>query len=274
MAVTKEKIININTGQAQKNVDNLTKSFVPLRTQIKQLKDQLSQLEQGTAEYNRVARQLADTQQQMVEIQESAKFSNKDFGQVMSNLTNVSMGLVGGINAVSASMALLGESDEDMQKVLQHVTLLMATIQGFSAIDTAIKSLEGLKNAFSDLSDTKDIAQIETIKKEVNSIPDKKTIKIVVDGKEAEIELTTLKSASNGLSDAQNKVAESNNNIKKTGGGITGILKSIAKGFKSAALAVKSFVASNPLLAAIGATIAAIGVGIAYLNKRMVEFQV
>lgn len=271
MSTTKTKVIDINTGQAQKNVENLTKSFVPLRQQIKQLRDQLGQLEQGTQEYNRVAKQMADLQQQQVEIMETAKFSNKDFGQVMSNLTNVSMGLVGGINAVSASMAMLGQNDEDMQKVLQHVTLMMSVIQGFSAIDTAIKSLEGLKNAFSDLGDAKDIAQIETIKSEINSIPDKKTITIDVDGKEAEIELTTLKSASNGLSDAQNKVATSNNNIKKSSKGITGILKGVATGFKNAALAVKSFVTANPLLAAIGATIAAIGAGIAFLNKRMEE---
>lgn len=271
MSTTKTKVIDINTGQAVKNVDNLTKSFVPLRTQIKQLRDQLGSLEQGTVEYNRVAKQMADLQQQQVEIAEAAKYSNKDFGQVMSNLTNVSMGLVGGINAVSASMALLGQSDEDMQKALQHITLLMATIQGFSAIDDALKSLEGLKNAFSDLGDAKDIAKIETIKSEINSIPDKKTIKIDVDSKQAEIELTTLKSASNDLSDAQNKVATSNDNIKKSGKGITGILKGVAKGFKSAALAVKSFVASNPLLVAIGATIAAIGAGIAFLNKKMEE---
>ena len=66
MSTTKTKVIDINTGQAQKNVENLTKSFVPLRQQIKQLRDQLSQLEQGSQEYNRVAKQLADTQQQML----------------------------------------------------------------------------------------------------------------------------------------------------------------------------------------------------------------
>ena len=271
MAVTKEKVISIDTSGAVKNVENLTKSFVPLRQQIKQLRDQLAQLEVGSEEFNKKSKELSDLQQKQIEITESAKYSNRDFGAVMSSLTKVSMGLVGGINSVSASMALLGQSDEDMQKVLQHITLLMATIQGFSAIDDAIKSLQGLKNAFSDLSDTKDIAQIETIKKEVNSIPDKKTIKIVVDGKEAEIELTTLKSASNDLSDAQNKVATSNDNIKKSGKGITGILKGVAKGFKSAALAVKSFVTANPLLAAIGVIIAGIGAGIAFLNKRMEE---
>ena len=55
MSTTKTKVIDINTSGGVKNVDNLTKSFVPLRQQIKQLRDQLSQLEQGTVEYNRVA---------------------------------------------------------------------------------------------------------------------------------------------------------------------------------------------------------------------------
>ena len=271
MSVTKTKVIDINTSGAVKNVDNLTKSFVPLRQQIKQLRDQLSQLEQGTQEYNRVAKQMADLQQQQVEITETAKYSNKDFGQVMSNLTNVSMGLVGGINAVSASMTLLGQSDEDVQKALQHITLLMAVIQSFSAIDTAIKSLEGLKNAFSDLGDSADIAKIETLKSEINSIPDKKTIKIDVDSKQAQAELTSVKASTNNFENSGANVIKVNEGINKSGKGITGVLKGIAKGFKNAALAVKSFVTANPLLVAIGATIAAIGAGIAFLNKRMEE---
>ena len=271
MAVTKTKVIDINTGQAQKNVKKLTKSFVPLRQQIKQLRDQLSQLEQGTVEYNRVAKQMADLQQQQVEITEAAKYSNKDFGQVMSNLTSISAGLVGGINAVSASMTLLGQSDEDVQKALQHITLLMATIQGFSAIDDAIKSLQGLKNAFSDLGDAKDIAQIETIKSEINSIPDKKTIKIDVDSKQTQAELASVKASTNNFEKSGANVINVNEGLKKSGKGVTEILKGVAKGFKSAALAVKSFVTANPLLAAIGATIAAIGAGIAFLNKRMEE---
>ena len=271
MSVTKEKIISINTSGAVKNVEQLTKTFVPLRQQIKQLKDQLSQLEQGTVEYNRVAKQMADLQQQQVEITEAAKYSNKDFGQVMSNLTSISAGIVGSINAVSASMTLLGQSDEDVQKALQHITLLMAVIQSFTAIDTALKSLEGLKNAFSDLGDSADIAKIETIKSEINSIPDKKTIKIDVDSKQAQAELASVKASTNNFEKSGANVIKVNEGIKKSGKGITGILKGVAKGFKSAALAVKSFVTANPLLAAIGATIAAIGAGIAFLNKRMEE---
>lgn len=271
MSTTKTKVIDINTGQAQKNVENLTKSFIPLRQQIKQLRDQLAQLEVGSEEFNKISKELADLQQKQIEITEAAKYSNRDFGAVMSSLTKVSMGLVGGINAVSASMTLLGQSDEDVQKALQHITLLMATIQGFSAIDDAIKSLEGLKNAFSGLGDVEDIAQIETIKKEVNSIPDKKTIKIDVDSKQAQAELASVKASTNNFEKSGENVIKTNEGIKKSGKGITGILKGVAKGFKNAALAVKSFVASNPLLTAIMATITAIGAGIAFLNKKMEE---
>ena len=231
MAVTKEKIIDINTSQAQKNVENLTKTFVPLRQQIKQLKDQLAQLEEGTIEYNRIAKQLAEVQQQQVEITEAAKYSNKDFGAVMYSLTKVSLGLAGGINAIGASMALLGGDSEKVQKALAPLTLIMGTIQSFSAIDDGIKSLQGLKNAFSGLGQTAS---------ETN---------------------TTIEKTVNG-------VADSVDDLSKKGKKSTNVLVS---GFKKAALAVKSFIAANPLLSVIAASIAAIGAAVVFLNKRMEE---
>ena len=170
MAVTKTKVIDIDTSGAVRNVDQLTKSFVPLRTQIKLLKDQLAQLEEGSVEYNRAAKELADLQQKQIEITETAKYSNRDFGAVMSSLTKVSMGLVGGINAISASMALLGGDSEKMQKALAPITLLMASIQGLSAIDDGIKSLQGLKNAFSSLGQTAD--ELKTVQTATNGVAD------------------------------------------------------------------------------------------------------
>ena len=247
MSTTKTKVIDISTGQAQKNVENLTKSFVPLRQQIKQLKDELAQLDEGTIEYNRAAKQLADLQQKQIEITETAKYSNRDFGAVMSSLTKVSLGLVGGINAISASMALLGGDSEKMQKALAPITLMMASIQGLSAIDDAIKSLQGLKNAFSSLGQTS--AELKTVQTATDGVAD----------------------AVDNLSKKEKTAAAINTTVAKTGKGTTNVLKSVAKGFKTAALAVKSFIAANPLLAAIGATIAAIGAAIVFLNKKMEE---
>ena len=231
MAVTKEKIISIDTSGAVRNVDQLTKSFVPLRQQIKQLKDQLGQLEVGSEEFNKISKELADLQQKNIEITEAAKYSNRDFGAVMSSLTKASMGLVGGINAISASMALLGGDSEKMQKALAPITLLMASIQGFSAIDDGIKSLQGLKNAFSGLGQTA---------AETNS---------------------TISKTVNGVSDAVD-------DLSKKGKKSTNVLVS---GFKKVALAVKSFIAANPLLSVIAASIAAIGSAIVFLNKKMEE---
>lgn len=232
MAVTKTKVIDIDTSQSQKNVENLSKSFVSLRQQMKLLRDQLGELEVGSEEFNKISKELADLQQKQIEITEAAKYSNRDFGAVMSSLTKASMGLVGGINAIGASMALLGGDSEKMQKALAPITLLMASIQGLSAIDDGIKSLQGLKNAFSGLSQTAS---------ETN---------------------TTITKTVNGVSDAVD-------DLSKKGKKSTNVLKGVAGGFKKLALAVKSFIAANPLLAAIGATIAAIGSAIVFLNKKM-----
>ena len=231
MSTTKTKVIDIDTSGAVKNVDQLTKSFVPLRQQIKQLRDQLAQLEVGSEEFNRISKELADLQQKNIEITEAAKYSNRDFGAVMSSLTKVSLGLAGGISAISASISLLGGDSEKLNKALAPLTLIMGTIQSFSAIDDGIKSLQGLKNAFSGLGQTAS---------ETNS---------------------TITKSVNGVSDAVD-------DLSKTGKKSTNVLVS---GFKKAALAVKSFIAANPLLSAMAATIAAISAAIVFLNKKLEE---
>lgn len=248
MSTTKTKVIDISTGQAQKNVENLSKSFVSLRQQMKQLRDQLSQLEVGSEEFNKISKELSDLQQKNIEITEAAKYSNKDFGAVMYSLTKVSLGLAGGINAIGASMALLGGDSEKVQKALAPLTLIMGTIQSFSAIDDGIKSLQGLKNAFSGLSQTASETN-SNIEKSVNGVAD----------------------AVDNLSKKEKTAAAINTTVAKTGKKSTSVLKGVAKGFKTAALAVKSFIAANPLLAAIAGVIAAIGAAIVFLNKKMEE---
>ena len=262
----KKRIIDIDTSGAKKSVEGLTSSFVPLNKQIKDLRNQLVQLEEGTEEYNRVARQLADTQQKQIEVSEAAKYSNRDFGQVMSNFTNISLGLVGGLNAVSASMTLLGGKSEDMQKALAPISLVMAAIQGFSSLDKALKSLNGLKTAFLSVGEsaTASVVGTEALKASIDTIPDKKTIDIDVKSGKATAELASVSAAANGVSNAEN-------NIAKGGKVATISLKGIAKGFKTAASAVRGFIVANPILAAIAAAVAAVAAGIVFLNKKLEE---
>ena len=198
--VVKKKIIDIETGQSVKNVEKLTDSFVPLRKQIRDLQNQLAQLEKGTEEYDRVAKQLADTRQKQIQINEAAKYSNKDFGATMSNLTTVSMGLVGGINAISASMALLSNDSEKMQKALVPIQMVMAAIQGFSALDKAIKALNGLKVAFLGVGTgaSEAVSDINDLGKSLDGLGSKK-VDVVVDGSEAVKEVKTIETSLDGL---------------------------------------------------------------------------
>lgn len=145
---SREKILKINTQGAEKNVKTL-------KQQIKELKEQLAQLDKGTEEYNRVSKQLADTNQKQIEINEAMKYSNKDLGATLSNLTKVSAGVVGAISSVNSVMTLMGADSEEAQKAMMRIQSLMAIIQGMSAIDTAIKALKGLTVAFKDFNTVK-----------------------------------------------------------------------------------------------------------------------
>lgn len=151
MDTQKVKILDVQTQNSVKNVKSL-------KTQIRELKEQLGQLEKGTEEYNAVAQQLANTNQKQIEINEAMKYSNKDFGASMSNLTRVATGVIGAFNGVNAVMAMMGSDSEEAQEALKNIQLTMALIQGMSAIDTAIKSLKGLGNAFNTIGTAEQIA--------------------------------------------------------------------------------------------------------------------
>ena len=124
---SKEKIISVNTTGATKNVKTL-------KQQIKELRDQLGMLEAGTAEYDAVAKQLADTNQRQIEVNEAMKYSNQDVGQTFSNLTRVATGVIGAINGVNAVMSMMGADGEEAAEALRNIQLTMEVIQGMIAV--------------------------------------------------------------------------------------------------------------------------------------------
>lgn len=253
---TKVKVLDVKTSGAVKSVEKLTSSFVPLRKQIRDLQNQLAQLEKGTEEYNRVATQLSNVRQKQIEINETAKYSNKDFGQTMENMTNISLSLVGGINAVSASMVMLGKDSEEIQKIVVPLQVLQASITGLSQLDRALKSLNGLKNAFIGVSEsaTSTAKSVESVTHTVDTLA---TATSKVDGKTIDSLTTSATTATTA--------------ITKGSATATKGLKGIVQGFKNAAKAVKAFIVSNPILLAIAAAIGAVVAAITIMNKKMQE---
>ena len=148
METTKTKIVDIQTGKAQKNVKTL-------RQQIKELREEMAQLEKGTESYDKAAKQLADLSQKQIEINEAQKYSNKDLGATLSNLTSVAQGVVGAISSINSVMVLMGADSEEAMEAMKRIQSLMAIIQGLSAIDTAAKALKGLTVAFQGFNDVR-----------------------------------------------------------------------------------------------------------------------
>ena len=136
----KKKVVEIDTGTAQKSVKSL-------RTELKSLKDELVNLEKGTVEYNQVLQQAANIQHDLREMNQELAASAMDFGQIMGNTTATINGVVSGFQALSASMSLLGIENEDTLKTIKKLQAMMALTQGIAGIENGIKAFKRLSLA-------------------------------------------------------------------------------------------------------------------------------
>lgn len=141
MATVEEKVnvINIETKKAESSVQSL-------KSKIKQLKDEMGLLEEGTAEYNEKARELGSLINQQTKITENAKYSTADLGENLGNVTKVLSGGVGAVTGFTSALALMGVEIDDDTKLQQKLVQAIALMSSLSAIDTAINAFNGLKN--------------------------------------------------------------------------------------------------------------------------------
>ena len=149
MATEVKKVIDIQTKGAESGVKSL-------KQQIKELREAMAQMEQGSEEWTAASAQLADTLQKQKEITEAAKFANKDYGATMQNVGTAMAGVTAGITAVTSGLSLMGieidNSDVGMIKFTQN---LMAITQALTVMDSASKAWKGLLTAFNAALDQK-----------------------------------------------------------------------------------------------------------------------
>lgn len=122
-----------------------TRTVKDLRSELKELKNELLNTQKGTEEYNKTLQQAANIQKelkdQMLEVNNSAQ----DFGQVMGNCTTVMAGVSGAITAATGALSLFGiENDETQKKITATMTSLIGITQGLSKIDNGVKAFKRL----------------------------------------------------------------------------------------------------------------------------------
>lgn len=137
MATDNVKVVKIDTNEAQTSVKEL-------RSQLRQLKDTMLSVEEGTKEYNDALVQAANIQHTLKEQMEEVNASAMDFGQITGNVVKATGGIVAGFQAAQATMNLFGIENETVIKSLQKMQSLMAITQAIPAIDDGVKAFKRL----------------------------------------------------------------------------------------------------------------------------------
>ena len=140
MAKDNIRVVQIDTDPAKKSLKDL-------RNELKQYKDQMANLEEGSDAFLEVANAAGELKHQIDEINESIKGASADFGDMVGNVTNIAAGLTGAFQAVAGGLQAMGIESKAIDESIAKMQGLMAVTQGLGSIDTAIKSLDKLRNS-------------------------------------------------------------------------------------------------------------------------------
>lgn len=130
--------VKINTGES-------TRTVKELRAELKSLKDQLLNTQQGTEEYSKTMQRAADIQHELREQMQEINNSAMDFGQKLGNVTKVMTGVSGAITAATGALSLFGiENEEAQKKITATMTALIGITEGLSKLDDGVKAFKRL----------------------------------------------------------------------------------------------------------------------------------
>lgn len=232
MAIEKKRVINIETGNSQRNVQTL-------KQQIKELRDSMGMMEKGTEEWEKASVKLSNALQKQREIAEAGAFTNQDYGNKLANISKVGAGVTAGINGLTNALSLMGvQIGKDDTAMIKFTTSMMAVVQGLASLDTASKAWKGLVVGMNAALDAK---LAETAATAVNT--------------------TTTKA--NTAAKTENTAATAANTAATGGATVAtnGLSAAITK--LSAALRI-----SKAALGAIGIALAAVGAAVALVVKH------
>jgi hypothetical protein len=152
MAIEKTVILNVETKEATKNVDLLSRSFEdaygeiqPLTGRMGELEDQLYELanagKQGTDEFKTLAAEVGrmkkTIQQTDMQVDGLAMTTSQKLGGALGGVTS-------GFELVQGAMGAMGAESENVQKALLKVQSAMAIAQGVQGIRESIPAFKAM----------------------------------------------------------------------------------------------------------------------------------
>lgn len=134
MSTTKTIELIIKDAQAAQSVGDIKK-------QLKELKNEMLKVGEGSADFNRLARAAGDLKEKMNAANEAVAAFNPD---ALESVGNFAGKAAAGVSLVTGALSLFGSESKDVEKALLKVQSAMAFAQG-------IQGIKGLSDAFSNM---------------------------------------------------------------------------------------------------------------------------
>ena len=158
------KEMDANNGVYVRNVGNyenaIKKALKTPQQELKALRLELAQLEEGTAEYNAVFTRMAQLTHDVTEQQEQLKWSSADLGDILGNVAGVATSIAGGFSAFNALGGLIGGESEELDKAMVQAQRFVQLIQGLEQLEQLGDKISGLWKGIKNFSDNSTAAAV------------------------------------------------------------------------------------------------------------------
>jgi predicted nucleic acid-binding Zn-ribbon protein len=144
--------INARLKEMDSEIGNFQRNVGNYRMELKQLKEEMLYLEEGTEEYTAACARAAEISQKMQDVNEFVAASADDLGDHLANVTGVAAGMVGAFQTLQASLNLIGVESENVEKMIATMQNLMAITQGLTAVEGAIDKYKRLNETIKGLT--------------------------------------------------------------------------------------------------------------------------
>lgn len=156
------KRMDSTIGNNQRKVGSYEEAFkkalLTPQQELKKLRVELAQMEQGTAEYNATFKRMAELTHDVTEQQEMLKWSSSDLGDILGNLAGVAQGVAGGFSAVNAMSGLIAGGNEDVEKAMLTTQRWLQLIQGLGALEELGDRIRGLWTGIKNYTQAQEIS--------------------------------------------------------------------------------------------------------------------
>jgi hypothetical protein len=128
------------TTSTAAGIDKVTNSSTNLKAQLRQMKAELANLPEGSAEFRNLAAAAGEVQDRLTMVNNSIRsLADNKTNIAFETLAQSGQAIAGGFQAAQGAMALFGSNSEAVEKAVQNVIAVQGVMNGVMAVNNALQ---------------------------------------------------------------------------------------------------------------------------------------